>query len=181
MQHCFELQHRSKILLRSQVTVAVAQAGSCSYDCTLAWEFPSDMGSALQLIYFNGNFSYLQIHFYHPILCSLSPFSFLFFPDFFLGLHHWPMEVTRLGVELELQLPVYTTATVTPDPKHICGPCHSLRQHCILTHQERPGIEPISSQTVCQLSHNENSKNPYFINPFHRVDSWSHHSTEITQ
>jgi len=30
----------------------------------------------------------------------------------FLGLH---MEVPRLGVESELQLPVYTTATATPD------------------------------------------------------------------
>ena len=26
------------------------------------------------------------------------------------------MEVPRLGVELELQLPAYTTATATPDP-----------------------------------------------------------------
>ena len=28
----------------------------------------------------------------------------------FLGLHPWHMEVPRLGVESELQLPVYTTA-----------------------------------------------------------------------
>ena len=37
------------------------------------------------------------------------------FPFFvsFLGLHLWHMEVPRLGVTLELQLPAYTTATAT--------------------------------------------------------------------
>ena len=29
-------------------------------------------------------------------------------------------EVPRLGVESELQLPAYTTATATWDPSHIC-------------------------------------------------------------
>ena len=29
------------------------------------------------------------------------------------------MEVSRLGVKLELQLPAYTTATATPDPSHV--------------------------------------------------------------
>ena len=28
-----------------------------------------------------------------------------------LGLHAWHMEVPKLGVKLELQLPAYTTAT----------------------------------------------------------------------
>ena len=28
------------------------------------------------------------------------------------------MEVPRLGVESELQLPAYATATATPDPRH---------------------------------------------------------------
>ena len=37
----------------------------------------------------------------------------LFF--FFLGLHKWHMEVPRLGVKSELQLPAYTTATATLD------------------------------------------------------------------
>ena len=30
------------------------------------------------------------------------------------------MEVPRLGVELEIQLPAYTTATATPDPSGVC-------------------------------------------------------------
>ena len=34
------------------------------------------------------------------------------------------MEVPRLGVELELQLPAYTTATAMPDPSLVCN------QHC---------------------------------------------------
>ena len=34
----------------------------------------------------------------------------------FLGLHQRHMEVPALGVELELQLLAYTTATAMPDP-----------------------------------------------------------------
>ena len=43
------------------------------------------------------------------------------------------MEVPRLGVELELQLPAYTTATATLDPSCICDLYHSLQQHRILS------------------------------------------------
>ena len=42
------------------------------------------------------------------------------------------MEVPRLGVELELQLLAYTTATATRDPSHICALHHSSQQHQIL-------------------------------------------------
>ena len=42
------------------------------------------------------------------------------------------MEVPRLGVETELYLPAYTTATATPDPSHICNLHHSLQQCQIL-------------------------------------------------
>ena len=35
---------------------------------------------------------------------------------FFLGLHLQHMEVPRLQVKSELQLPAYTRATATPDP-----------------------------------------------------------------
>ena len=34
----------------------------------------------------------------------------------FLGPHPWHMEVPRLGIDLELQLLAYTTATATQDP-----------------------------------------------------------------
>ena len=42
------------------------------------------------------------------------------------------MEILRLGVQLELQLPAYTTATATLDPSCICDLHHSSWQHCIL-------------------------------------------------
>ena len=38
---------------------------------------------------------------------------------FFLQPYLQPIEVPRLGVELELQLPAYTTATAMPDLSHI--------------------------------------------------------------
>ena len=42
------------------------------------------------------------------------------------------MEVPRLGVQLELQLPAYARATARPDPSHVCDLLHSSRQHQIL-------------------------------------------------
>ena len=51
---------------------------------------------------------------------------FFFFTFFFLGLPVWHMEVSRLGVKLELQLLAYTTATATPDLSRICHLHHSL-------------------------------------------------------
>ena len=42
------------------------------------------------------------------------------------------MEVPRLGVESELQLPVYTTATAKWDPSLVCNLDHSSWQRLIL-------------------------------------------------
>ena len=42
------------------------------------------------------------------------------------------MEVPRLGIESELQLPAHTTATAMPDPSCVCDPHHSSRQHQLL-------------------------------------------------
>ena len=44
----------------------------------------------------------------------------------------WHVEIPRLGVKWELQLPAYATATATPDPRCICNLHHSLQQHWIL-------------------------------------------------
>ena len=65
------------------------------------------------------------------IIIMLSLFIFAFF----LGLHSRHMEVPSLGVELELQLPAYTTATATRDPSHICDLHHSSQQCQILSPQ----------------------------------------------
>ena len=42
------------------------------------------------------------------------------------------MEVTRLGVELELQLPTYAAAMATPDPRHVYDLHHGSQQRQIL-------------------------------------------------
>ena len=50
----------------------------------------------------------------------------------FLGPHLRHREVPRLGVQLELLLLAYTTATATRDLSRICTVCHGLRQCWIL-------------------------------------------------
>ena len=75
----------------------------------------------------------------YVLLCSvISCFSFtlavgcfLFF-FCFLGLHPRHMQVPRLGVQSELQLLAYTTATATLDPSCICDLHHSSWQRQLL-------------------------------------------------
>ena len=55
-----------------------------------------------------------------------------FFSCCFLGLHLRHMEVPKLGVQLELQLPAHATATAMQDPSHIDDLHHSLQQCRIL-------------------------------------------------
>ena len=78
------------------------------------------------------------------ILHSKSPSPSLSFV-FFLGLPPWHMEVPRLGVELELQPLVYTTATATPDPSHVCDLHPSSWQHWILNPLSEARGKPVSS------------------------------------
>ena len=47
-------------------------------------------------------------------------FFFFFFSLCFVGQHSQHMEIPRLGVESELQLPAYTIATATSEPSDIC-------------------------------------------------------------
>ena len=62
--------------------------------------------------------------------CTIVSFSFFFFFFCFLGLHWRHMEVPRLRVESELQLPAYTTAMWYPS--RVCNLHHSSRQCQIL-------------------------------------------------
>ena len=64
-----------------------------------------------------------------------------------LGPHPRHMEVPRLGVELELLLPAYTTATALWDLSCVCDLYHSSRQ-CWIPSRLSPGIEPSSSWTL---------------------------------
>ena len=50
----------------------------------------------------------------------------------FLELHLQHMEVPRLVIKSELQLPSFITAGATPDPSHLCDLHHSSRQCQIL-------------------------------------------------
>ena len=60
-------------------------------------------------------------------------YFFLFFWSFcFLGPHPGHMEVPRLGVQLELQLLAYTSATATWNLSHVCDLHHSSQKHQIL-------------------------------------------------
>ena len=57
-------------------------------------------------------------------------FFFLFL--LFRAIPMWHMEAPKLGVELELQLPTYTTATATRDQSHVCDLCCILQLYQIL-------------------------------------------------
>ena len=56
-----------------------------------------------------------------------------------LGAYPPHMEVPRLGVESELQLLAYTTATAMQDPSQICNLCCSSRQLWILNPRSEAG------------------------------------------
>ena len=58
--------------------------------------------------------------------------SLLFFFFVFLGLYPWHVEVPRLGVQLERQVPAYTSVTATQDLSHVCNLHHSSWQRWIL-------------------------------------------------
>ena len=51
--------------------------------------------------------------------------------------HPWYMEVSRLGVQSELQPPAYTTATATPDLSRVCDLHHSSWQGRIIEPTDR--------------------------------------------
>ena len=71
------------------------------------------------------------------------------------------MEVPRLGVDLEPQLPAYVTAPATLDPSQICDLHHSLWQCQILNplSQDRDQTFTLmdTSQVFNLLNHNRNS------------------------
>ena len=88
----------------------------------------------------------------------------------FLGPSLWHMEVPRLGVESELQLLAYTTATAIPDPSWICDLHHSSRQCWILNPLSEARDWTLvlmdDSQVHNLLSHNGNSRQFSFKNNF---------------
>ena len=105
--------------------------------------------------------------------CRWYPGNFKCFFDLFIGfvcllllllffrasLRH--MEVSRLGVELELQLPACTTARAIRDPSHVCDLHHSSWQCWTLNpRSEASNRTPImtdTSQVYNLLSQNRTS------------------------
>ena len=81
-------------------------------------------------------------------------------PPFFFRAHLWHMDVPGLGVEPELQLPAYATATATLDLGRICDLHCSLSQSQILNPlgKARDGICILMDTMagVNLLSHNGN-------------------------
>ena len=55
------------------------------------------------------------------------------------------MEVSRQGLELELQLLAYARATATPDPSRVCDLHHKSWQHGILNPLSEAGMELTTS------------------------------------
>ena len=74
-----------------------------------------------------------QVRCYAVLSSSLS-MTIIFF---FLGPHLRHMEVPRLGIESEVQLPAFTAATAMPDPSRLCQLHHSPRQHGIPNPQSK--------------------------------------------
>ena len=79
------------------------------------------------------------------------------------------MEIPRLGVELELHLPVYTTATAMQNPSLICNLPHSS-EFCQILNPPSQGSNPhphgyylgsltTESQLELQKKKNNNKKN----------------------
>ena len=95
-----------------------------------------------------------------------------FFPfSCFLGLHLQHMEVDRLGVKSELQLPAYTPATATPDLSLVCDLHHSSRQCRILNPlrkaRDRTRNLMVPSRILQPLRHDENSWDHFYKNTSH--------------
>ena len=72
--------------------------------------------------------SVVGVQTFESILTVFLLFCFLIF----LGLHPRHMEVPRLDIESELQLPAYATAAAMTDLSHICDLHYSSRQCQIL-------------------------------------------------
>ena len=83
----------------------------------------------------------------------------------FLGPHPRHMEVPRLGVESELQLPAYAIATATPDLSRTCKLHHSSWQRRILNPRgQGSNLHPHGYWLgLLPLSHNRSSSHPLYI------------------
>ena len=83
---------------------------------------------------------------------DLELFYFLFIYFFcFLGPYPWHVEGSSLGIESELQLPAYTSATATQDPSSICDLHHSSLQCQILNPLSKARDQTHSLMVLSQI------------------------------
>ena len=91
------------------------------------------------------SYSYLKYKFRKSPQFIKGIYNFFLFFGVFLGPYPWHMDVPRLGVKSELQLPA-TTATAIPDLSRICDyRCTAHGNAGSLTHWAGPWIYPVSS------------------------------------
>ena len=122
------------------VLITVAYNKSWSWVVLISW---------ILLLFFNFVLAILSpmnfriINLFYFIYLFIYLFTYLLTYLFcFLGPHPRHMDVPRLGVQPELQLPAHTTATAVWDPSCVCNyttACGSARS---LTHWAWPGIKP---------------------------------------
>ena len=114
---------------------------------TLAWDADSGGGC----VYVGAGSIWGNIH----TFCSV-----LFFV--FLGPHLWYMEIPKLVVKSELQLPTFTTAPAMPDLSHNRDLHRSLQQHQILNPlnkvMDRTRVLMDISQVPSLLNHKKSSR-----------------------
>ena len=82
------------------------------------------------------------------------------------------MKVPRLGVQSELELPAYTTATAMGDPGCLCDLHHSSWQHWILNplSEARDQTYILMDASHIPLSHDGNAMKFYICNCYHRKE-----------
>ena len=80
-------------------------------------------------------------------------YFFNFFIFCLLGMHPRHTEVSRLGVQLEGQLPAYARATATSGLSHVCDLHHSSWQHWILNPLSEARDRTCILMDISQVNH----------------------------
>ena len=110
-----------------------------------------------------------------PICCEPKTaffFNFILFFVFlpFPGSLPRHMEVPRLGVELELQLLTYTTATATQDPSRVCTLTAAHGNARSLTHWARP--RPCNLMVPSWINHCATTGTPALLLKWRQIFKW---------
>ena len=89
------------------------------------------------------------------------------------------MEVARLGVESELQLPAYIPATATRDPRCVCDLHHSSQQCRIPDPLSEAGDHTLILMDTSQIRFHCATTGS-LLNRLLNIDNWSHQKDKKT-